>query len=362
VADEDDCSVTPSGGLMFERDGTPAVNVRCQILKDQDQYKPLIQPIERYAKGLLGLRGAYTERLVYAAIVGLPQGDGINYDDPDGLLRHPQMQVGLTADGKDINSVCGSDMQDGKAYPGRRAVELAKAIGAGKGAFVLRSICDPSYTSALNLVIDKIAKQLSGACLPRPLQKDPTKGTVTCDVVEILAKDSNGADIGNCTTVPGRVPAAVATRKVNGMDRTACTVTQLVAGPNGSDPGGAGWYYDDASDELATIPGCKGGQRVVFSKSAPLQSSALARVECYQPQPRVAQNTRGFAAINTSCATDNTLCTSVSLPTEQMLCEPVSRTCQIACGTSANCPEGWVCDGMAPNRFCQNPTCSVTGT
>jgi hypothetical protein len=367
VADEDDCSVTAQGAFMWEQGDVQgySVGVRCQMLKDQPQFQAAIQPIDRYAKGLIGLRAAFPERLVYAGIVGLPQGDSVPYGDPDALLALSSMQAQLNpADKTAIVPVCGSDGQGaaGTAFPGRRAVQLAKAIKALGGDYVLRSICDDNYAPALNLVIDKIAQQLKGACLPRPLQKDAASNLVTCDVVEILAKDANGADLGNCTTVPGRSPALVPTRNVGGKVRTACAVNQLAV-VNNQIPAGDGWYYDDFSAELATIQGCT-GQRVVFSKTADLQEGALARVECYQPQPRVTANARGFAAINTPCADNEGVCTSVSLPAETMICEPSSRTCQIACSNDSNCPEGWVCAPSGPGNpaFCQNPTCSVTGT
>jgi hypothetical protein len=373
VADEDDCSVTGQGAFMWEQGDVQgySVGVRCQMLKDRPEFAAALQPITRYADGLIGLRFAFPERLVYAGIVGLPQGDAVDYANPDALLALPSMQAQLNpGDPTSIVPVCGSDAPGaaGTAFPGRRAVQLAKAIKERGGDFVLRSICDDNYAPALNLVIDKIAQQLQGACLPRPLQKDVTSGLVTCDVVEILAKDANGIDVGNCG-VAGRSPADVPTRNVDGKPRTACAVKQLQV-VNNTIPVGDGWYYDDFTEELKTIPGCT-GQRVVFTATADLQEGALARVECYQPQPRVTANARGFAAINTPCADNEGVCASVSLPTETMLCEPSSRTCQIACGNDSNCPEGWVCaptntaapENPATNpRFCQNPTCSVTGS
>jgi hypothetical protein len=369
VSDEDDCSVTAKGTQMFERNGDPYVGVRCQILKDANKDQIVgadkaVQPISRYTQGFLSLRKAFPERLVFAAIVGLPEA-GFDYSkvNPAEVLAHPQMQVQLdpNSNGKDLMGVCGSDSSGGKAYPGRRFVELAADLtGKGPGV-VLYPICSPDYKPALNLVIEKIASQLQGACLPRPLAVNPATKLVTCDVIEILAKKPDGTDEGSCAVAGRERAPGNGTRPVNGQNRTACLVKQLVAGAGGTDPGGSGWYYDNASAELAKA-GCAGGQRVVFTAQGELQSGAIARVECFQPQPRIAENTRGFAAINTSCAGEaSNRCTELQLPNEQLVCEPISQSCQIRCNGAANCPEGWYCAG-SPEKFCQNPTCSITGT
>jgi hypothetical protein len=280
VATEDDCSVTPQGAFMFEQGDVQgyAPGVRCQMLKDQPQYAAALQPIERYAEGLIGLRAAFPERLVYAAIVGLPQGDSMPYADPDALLALPSMQAQLTPSDKTrILPVCGSDASGngGVAFPGRRAVRLAKALKERSGDFLLRSVCDDDYGPAMDLLVEKIAVQLKGACLPRALRKDAASGRVGCDVVEVLAKTSSGADVGSCSG-PGR--SAAGTRQLSGALRTACKVEQLAVQGDAA-PAGEGWYYDDFSEELRAIPGCA-GQRVVFTKDADLQPGAEALLEC----------------------------------------------------------------------------------
>jgi hypothetical protein len=166
LTDEDDCSVTAQGATMFERDGDPYVGVRCQVLQ---QSTPAvigseIQPVSRYAKGLLSLRRGHPERVIYAAIAGFPEVDA-DYADPAALLRHPQMATALDPNGndKELIGACGSDQYGSKAYPGRRHAQLAGEIEAGGGSFVLGSICSDTYDGVRDQLVRKVSYLLTDA-------------------------------------------------------------------------------------------------------------------------------------------------------------------------------------------------------
>jgi hypothetical protein len=166
LTDEDDCSVTAQGTTMFERNGEPYVGVRCQVLQ---QSAPAVigrevQPVSRYAKGLLSLRTGHPERVIYAAIAGFPEVDA-DYTDPAALLDHPQMATALdpNSNDKELVSACGSDVGDGKAYPGRRYAQLAGEIEAGGGSFVLGSICSDTYDAVRDQLVRKVSSLLTDA-------------------------------------------------------------------------------------------------------------------------------------------------------------------------------------------------------
>jgi hypothetical protein len=159
VSDEDDCSVTSAGQRMFERDIEPYVGVRCQLQKELPSVLGReVHLVQRYVDGFMDLRKDHPERFVFAAVVGLPLLSAL-YTDPAALLAHPTMQMQLdpTSNGKDLVGVCGSEASGGKAYPGRRFVELADGIGKRGGSYVLSSICTNDYTPVVDSIVEKVA-------------------------------------------------------------------------------------------------------------------------------------------------------------------------------------------------------------
>jgi hypothetical protein len=366
VSDEDDCSITdtPDGARMFTE---MPINTRCQLEYRDRPDTPALHKPQDLAKSLVGLRGATPERFVLGGIVGLPLASaGVKYDDPAALLGHPDMQVSSVKD--DIVPACRevvdpavprpSGVAPGDAKPGRRFVELAREVKALGGDAILRSICEADYGEALDQLIAKIAKQLRGPCLPRELPLDK-EGLVACGVVEILALGS----VDTCAA-PGREPDG--TRSLpgdppNSPEHTACKLTQFA--PTAVTPSTAGWFYDTSAD---TVADCSGLPRIQFTDALAVRPGALTRVECFRYAPRVAPNTRGFAALNTPCTPSAVGCLSkadaadLALPSEPLVCEPLSQTCQIPCLVDAQCPEGYVCSEAAV-RTCQNPTCLAGG-
>jgi hypothetical protein len=368
VSDEEDCSSPDASRALF--DGTSmtvngGINVRCGLPENQG----LLHPVARYIKGLTDLKpAAYRDRLIFAGAVGIPLAPNTGAKTHSGaapldaLLARPDMQFATRRNmaGTDDEPVptCISESGAGGAAPGRRYLEVAKAFGDNG---VVTSICEDEYQSLLDVLVKKIAAQLTGACLPRKLYPDPVTKKVACDVVEIQAA---GSPLG-CDPAKGRVEE-LPSRTVNGTSRRVCRVEQV----NPAEAGKEGWYYDETSKEV--IDQCKKDpQRIAFTGNGNPPSGAQAKFECFQPVQTSAMETdRGLAAINLNCKeTAGTAATQSG----DALCGArggevplvcVEGTCQVQCQTDSNCSAGWVCvdDPNTANarKYCVNPTCPST--
>jgi hypothetical protein len=165
LTDEDDCSITDAGKVMFlltpEAAQYGPVNLRCGGFNVEDD--ELVHDTARYVSGLRSLKPGHPERVVFAAVVGVPAAPiqaGVSLDQ---LLALPEMQ--FTENPLKLgfpNTSCSllSDGRNNEAFPPRRIVQVAKSLGAQS---VVESICAETYGPALDRVIDKIAPQLGGS-------------------------------------------------------------------------------------------------------------------------------------------------------------------------------------------------------
>jgi hypothetical protein len=373
VSDEEDCSIKDAGKVLFLQ--TPeateeygALNLRCGLATDRPDVDDLIQPTSRYIDGLKSLKPDNPDRILFAAIVGIPEdADKLS---PEDILDLPEMQFAenplkLTFPRTSCTGMTGTRIDE--AYPPRRFMEVA--AGFGENA-VVYSICKDDYAPALDTLIGKIASKLKGNCLPRKLNPD-ANGRVNCQVFELL----NAADTAAKKCVPARghtgMPIKHAVRE-NGkiVQKTACEMEQVTVTNQVASPTGKGWYYDDFSAALKDD--CQVGeqQRIQFKfadGTSDLPSGAGATFECFQPVARIDNNAKGFDAINTSCLMDKNACADRGNETEpggyKLICIETSNSCQIACSANPDCPPGWVCDHAGGDGntkgplYCQLPTC-----
>jgi len=164
LTDEEDCSITDAGKVLFsltrESEEYGPINLRCGYEADN---KKLVQDTQRYVSGLRSLKPGHPERVVFAAVIGAPAAAiqaGVSLDQ---LLALPEMQFKEHPLKLGFPTTSCSLLSDGRnndAYPGRRFVEVAKALGAQS---VVESICAETYGPVLDRVIDKIAPQLGGS-------------------------------------------------------------------------------------------------------------------------------------------------------------------------------------------------------
>jgi hypothetical protein len=369
VSDEEDCSIPDQSRAIF--DGTSmqvngGINVRCGLPENQG----MLHPVSRFIDGIKALKpAAYQDRLIFTAIAGIPLAPNLgNMKVHSGaaelqqILDRPDMKFSTrrNASGTDDEPVptCISESGDGSAAPGRRYLEVAKAFGANG---VVTSICEDEYLSLLGTLIDKIAAQLTGACLPRKLSPDPVTKKVDCVVVEIQAagyQPPGGAP--PCDPAKGRIEQ-LPNRRVNGTDRTVCLIDQ-VAPTEGKE----GWFYDDSSKEVKDQ--CKKDpQRIAFTGNGNPPAGAQAKFECFQPvQSNATEQDMGRDAVNLNCAVNplmpeapsgEAVCGKVSGNAVQLIC--VEGACQIQCQRNSQCPAGWECvsEASGGRAYCVNPTC-----
>ena len=355
VSDEEDCSVTEQGTAMFNVQGPgpvqapfndQPVNLRCGMNRLDPNY---VHPVQRYVDGLRRLKPDNPDHVIFAGIVGVdPSWESSSFDV---MLEHTKFDFDLNSAPRpdDVQPTPACRTEQGRASPGERFIQVAREFGNNG---VIKSICTDDFEPALNVIIDKIAAQLNGACLPRRLPIN-SRGLVECDVIEVLSVHGTQAD---CDPMKGRTfkeTRRFANETTGEVTmRVVCDVEQVPVSDGA--PQGRGWYYDNFSSDLADT--CPEGlqQRIAFTADANLLPGSEARVECFQPVARIDPRAAGRAAVNSPCEGS---CQLKSTSKEPLIC--VSQTCQLACpnGSDAECPNGWVCNDSGEVRFCVSPTC-----
>lgn len=359
VTDEDDCSATPEGAqavydegsTIFPDDRTHSLNNRCQLHADAVAYS-----VDRYVSGLRALRPQHEERVVFAAITGVPadlvaDAEHVNYD---ALLNDSRMQVEPYVDSRGIISVHPAcEGTGGSAAPARRIVETAQRFGANG---IVQSICQDDFGPALEAIINKIASFLDRVCLPRALNPDEN-GQVQCDVIQQLPSFELPHDGPvHCADVVGVDPTPL--RITNG--REECRMTQVDVVDDVVQTG-EGWYYDNFSDavrqhcRLTTTP-----QRIAFTPAAIPVNGAQVHLECLQ-RVQSTGSASGNIDIGTFCDPTASADMCAGSVVGGLFCEASTRTCQIACTNDASCPSSFLClqsDSATPQSYCVNPVCT----
>jgi hypothetical protein len=371
VSDEEDCSA--KNAEVFSP-AAQSPNIQCVQAAYDDEQNPndiasaKLTPVQRYVDGLLKLRENDPELLIFSAIVGLPiDADAKElYSDPrrvdfNGLLAHPKMQYAdangqLLTNGQPPGSTLAPapacELSGvGLAGAGRRYVRVAQALSEADSGAVVYPICTTDFTPAIQGIITLVSDVLNKACLPRPLTTD-SQGLVPCDVTLALPAGVQ------CSSQVGVESTPVRTEG----DSQVCRVNQLPH-PPGQAPGpcnatsgeGCGWFYDDFTDSLGTIcpptASRPTSQRIAFTSGSEPMRGARVRFECLQSTESAPSEE--FAALGRSC-TDNSACASLG---DGAFCEPSTRTCQIRCQSSANCPPSYACDTSMDDPLCVNPVC-----
>ncbi len=383
LTDEEDCSV-PSYDLFYSTfPGGGPPNLRCNR-NPGSLYNP-----QRYIDGLAQLRER-RDLLVYAPIVGIPEdlagSDAAAYDAmlADPRLDLVEIDTDVTLGVDSLTPSCDTD--NGKAYPPRRIIEVARGLDDLGASTTVQSICAPSFAPAIDVIIDRLIDALGGACLPRPLNQN-ADGTVACQVYELFPVGMRCEDQGLDFVATERGTNATGETT---SERELCLVPQITpaAGMEGS---GRGWYYDDASADAArNCSSTPTPQRVAFSLLDP-PPGAEVRLNCTQA---ILPPSEGEAQLGSFCephAGTGDVCALGIVPSmspeHRFSCDPVSRACGVACTSDADCTGAgllsYVCDrrtvrevvgdaelpdvdgdgdvdatdGDARYGYCVNPTC-----
>ena len=418
VTDEEDCSVANyeifSGVGMFN---SIPPNVRCNTFSTDTS---IVYPISRYVDGFIGLR-RNKSLLIFSAIVGIPAATeaAASTGDFAAVLAHPDMNPRADDSGTMLVPSCNT--VNGTAYPPIRMIQTAAELAARDVSVSVSSICSNSFAPAIDAIIGKIASALGGACLPRALNPEPATGRVPCEVLEVLPPAGEADIISDCTMLPGREFVEMDMTDVS--PRQVCRVTQVDHAPNVVPDTMPGWYYDDFTPRTrmncAATP-----QRIAFVENlSPPATGSEIRLSCLQtvafgsgsdnrcdmsnnvsnkcfvgqfcdfvvPQ-RSCVGEPGRACIgDASCGgvagscRDTAFCnTGTSLPSggASLTCDPVARTCGVACENDSECTSaglvGFVCDletngsrsmelgvdlpagadASVARGICVNPTCN----
>ncbi len=160
ITDEDDCSVAAGSEGIFDTSGssgfTGDLNLRCF------EYPGARWPVARYVDGFKALRAGRPELLVVGAITGVPA-DLVGAGTPDysALLSDPRMVEAVDPSVPGAGRLVPSCNVPGRgvAFPPRRIVQVAEGFGDNG---IVQSICQESFTGALDAVIAKVAGTLGG--------------------------------------------------------------------------------------------------------------------------------------------------------------------------------------------------------
>jgi hypothetical protein len=184
------------------------------------------------------------------------------------------------------------------AFPSRRVVELARRFdefpacnGQPCRNGLVTSVCSSNFSSAMQTIVAKIQSRLSGKCLPRVLQVTPDSmgnDTVQCLVREILPTGTDTCDASRGRTPPEN-PADRMFMDAMG-NHTVCDIAQVSTFPAAAPPAmryrpvstNPGWYYDRSEDPSA--PTCR--QRISFTGTGTPGPGTVTRLECIQAVSR----------------------------------------------------------------------------
>jgi hypothetical protein len=298
VTDEEDCSAREPRLFTPTQYLDPSDPLYAQPLNLRCYYNsPSLFDVSRYITGLQEIRPPGSQLVLFAAIVGVPPElvdetarAGVDFSDRaqsdayyDAILASPGMQETIDPLGPDtLTPSC--DTANGRAYPPRRILQVAKAFGEQA---VVQSICQDSFAPALQPIVQRISESLTVGCLPQTFERDGD-GRVACDVIwELPAPGTPGASLGLCEERSYlAVPEARELRtSVDG--RTRCILNQLAVseGDGGLVPeaDGSGWYYDDFTSEATERCGGGSDQRVVFTDDVLTPADVRVYVDCAAP-------------------------------------------------------------------------------
>jgi hypothetical protein len=299
ISDEEDCSAGAKGNLdflskYFSNGTTIDFNLRCyhdDLYNWGNKY-----PVERYIQGFKNIRPEYSDLVVFAAIVGIPptiqedaNGDGRVTDDErqqfyQAILNAPEMQPKVDQSGNNLEPSCTQDdNNDGTpetaAKPASRYTKVAQGFGANG---VIRSICAPDFTPAMDAIINVMSNNLGGVCLARAYTRD-SSGRIPCNVIWTMPEGKD-CSFASYLSVPETGDKQTCDIKTS-VCRKRCVVNQIPvinptmeAAPEQAlklrdDHGIAnlGWYYDDFSIDMESAckitPATPTRQRISFSLS-----------------------------------------------------------------------------------------------
>jgi len=279
LTDEEDCSVAPGGERIFDP-VDPSLGCICRRCSHHPELK---EPVETYVEAFRSLR-ADPDRFIAAFLVGVPEHEdclGLGSEIP-GCLDHPGMAYAVDpVSGTRLVPTCVTST--GEAYPGRRFVQVAQALGQGA---IVGSICTADFEPFMHDLADVVHDRIRPATSipPLPVEADPEDASLcraSCTIVEVLP------DLRECppghACVGDEAGGCLFEEDADGRLHSLCELAQVptrLSGPAGDclDPTiahtpveGVGWYY---------VPTTYGTPRIRTTGGATPAPGSTLRLSC----------------------------------------------------------------------------------
>ncbi|MBL8682070.1 MAG: hypothetical protein JNK05_23080 [Myxococcales bacterium] len=291
----------------------------------------------RWTRDLLSLKPGHPERIVFAAIAGVPlqvptrTADGQQLIDWNALLGAPGPRGADDFVGRDVHaSIEGTQASAGRfsmrgaraagcdhvepacrregsaphpsnqcaetlsspgqymAFPSRRVIEIARRFDEAPSCNglpcrngIVTSICSSDYRGAMGSIVEKIRTRLQTPCLQRAL--DTSLDSTGAMRATCVVREAQPEGVTSCDASRGRI-AIDGDRAVDTDGRVLCEVAQIATHPSTSATPFApvsdepGWFYDQRPDPRN--PACRASVR--FTSAGEPRSRARVRLECIQ--------------------------------------------------------------------------------
>lgn len=201
LTEEDDCAIRDPELFDINSEVYTETNLNLRCFRYGEPSIGAVHPIERYVDGLLALRSP--ERLVFAAVAGVPEDLASNAEDTpwealvgDESVRDPRMTFTLEPR-TNQPAACGRAGRS-VAHAAVRITSVARDLEQMGARTGVHSICAETHGPAMTLIADQILEAMTGACVDMTLDVG-AEAAALCDVVEV-PRD------GVCDGRHGRVP------------------------------------------------------------------------------------------------------------------------------------------------------------
>jgi hypothetical protein len=254
----------------------------------------MVRPVDEFVASILGVKPGHPERIVVAAITGVPpdlvelsdaqlaSDDIMTRSDFENILADPRMveTVDFSPEGGGNRLVPSCDVPGlGVAFPPRRIVEWIQGIDDVGNNGVVQSICQADWTDTVRAITRLIGSKVQGACLARPLVGPGGVPLATGEHADCIVRETL-VDNGGCPA--GRF-------EVGTDAETGGTICQVCQQGDGEDPflvdslgtdlspcagSSAYWFYTTEDEE------CLGAGKVEFTEGDESPAGARIRLEC----------------------------------------------------------------------------------
>jgi hypothetical protein len=265
VSDEEDCSIESNelfATSEIQDTSLGKINIACG---ENEQF---LHSTETLYDAFVAAKGGREDRLIFAAIAGVPAGgdspcQGAGHELGECLGAEEMQKVPVLDNGLWSYRPACTRYEDNVAVtnapPGRRYVELAQR--AGPHGYVY-SVCNAEWSPAMEDIARLIAESIGGTCYPEPLDWDPATRQAKCNVVvEYVDTEQCPFDVGDAEVLFEEFSDAVDVSHT----RIFCPLPRLAAALECDDndyqalDAELGWYYCENAHAEDFDDACRDG-------------------------------------------------------------------------------------------------------